>query len=1064
MDNLGILIQAILSLKDTTDSKNQIAKELPKLESQLQSDKNTRVKIVAGLDISKSKSLIQSQLNTLANQAKAPTIKIGVDTSGLNSVQGATHNITNSLQTVQTQAQQTASAIKEVTTSVSYNISDNAFNRLLKDMQIGKNVTDEYKASIRTLANELNESWNTYNLDKYNKTLDTLITTLNNGQAKMRSFTSDSNELNRVTEELKMYQSAIGSFTGKANKLKFYIDSSFRKELEYLLGSSEKLKSTLTSMYGVGNWTFDPKKQINGFENLLNYIDKSDAGFDHFGRTLLQVFSSTQAGGNNFASFFVDVANKVTALRDTLKFKATPISEIFSSTDTATATRAIEDMIAQAINLSNYEERNRDVFRGFYEEVTTDSGIIVNDLNNIAVAAGNVQRAANQIYIEGWGWVEEVVAEDNQVASSLNTVGKEARETAVALGEIGHNFISNNQVQATFSSIKQAEEYFKGLNLGNVSLSLNKGSLQGLTDFTVKIKSATGEVERFRYAVNNIGDDQNPILEYNLTNINASNEAVQRLIQSQQKAQDKVKALRIDLASTLKSIGTGYSDPNSGKPIVDDKHLESLNTQYVHALRTIAELKNADDTTMASMKANAEKEIDTLKRMVREYQNAEYAATSLRTKDIGTIKINQTNELNAFIAQINNAKIPLDTMTKDVEELKTALNNIGDKDSLTKFLNQFDNAKTKFESVKSTYKTLTDSIKQLQNLQNSTTFNKNVSDPQVTQTKQQIAQLIAEYQKLMTQMQGNITPAGLESIGNQLTQLNARFNDTTATAQRFEQSLKDDNGAEKLAQRIALLKARLESLAKANPKALKQFGNEINSLMATLNSNPDARAVEQVAKSVQLLRKEINNADLAGKTFFQNLKEKVAKFTGWMSMTYAISLVTRTIRSMITEVVNLDTALIDLKKTFKGTNSDLQDFYYEANNIAKQLGVTTEEVINSASSWSRLGYNTKQTAVEMAKAASIMKMISPNMDIDTANSGLVSIVKAFSEIDVGNILNEVISPINEVGNNFAVSNNDILEGLQRSSAAMKMMGEDLTSTIALFTAGKFCCLYVQKCA
>ena len=87
MDNLGILVQAILSLKDTTSSKNQIAKELPKLESQLQSDKNTRVKIVAGLDIAKSKNLIQSQLNTLANQAKAPTIKIGIDTSGLNSVQ-----------------------------------------------------------------------------------------------------------------------------------------------------------------------------------------------------------------------------------------------------------------------------------------------------------------------------------------------------------------------------------------------------------------------------------------------------------------------------------------------------------------------------------------------------------------------------------------------------------------------------------------------------------------------------------------------------------------------------------------------------------------------------------------------------------------------------------------------------------------------------------------------------------------------------------------------------------------------------------------------------------------
>ena len=97
MDNLGILIQAILSLKDTTASKNQIAKELPKLESQLQSDKNTRVKVVAGLDISKSKNLIQSQLNTLTNQSKAPTIKVGIDTSAVKkAVKDTSAQISNS--------------------------------------------------------------------------------------------------------------------------------------------------------------------------------------------------------------------------------------------------------------------------------------------------------------------------------------------------------------------------------------------------------------------------------------------------------------------------------------------------------------------------------------------------------------------------------------------------------------------------------------------------------------------------------------------------------------------------------------------------------------------------------------------------------------------------------------------------------------------------------------------------------------------------------------------------------------------------------------------------------
>ena len=183
------------------------------------------------------------------------------------------------------------------------------------------------------------------------------------------------------------------------------------------------------------------------------------------------------------------------------------------------------------------------------------------------------------------------------------------------------------------------------------------------------------------------------------------------------------------------------------------------------------------------------------------------------------------------------------------------------------------------------------------------------------------------------------------------------------------------------------------------------------------------------------------------------MKDGAQKFSTWFSISSIIMYIVNDIRKMVATVFELDTALVDLQKTFKGTASDLKGFYYEANDIAKQLGVTTAEVINSASSWSRLGYNTKEAATQMAKAVSMMKMISPNMNIDTANEGLISIVKAYDEIDIDNIVDEVLSPINKVGNEFAVSNSDILDGLQHSAAAMKAMGTDLYDTIALFTAG-----------
>lgn len=1243
MDNLGILVQAILSLKDTKASKDQIASELPKLESQLQSDKNTRVKIVAGLDIAKSKSLIQSQLNTLTNQAKAPTIKVGIDTSGFNSVQGATQNITNGLQTVQTQAQQTASAVREVTNSVSYDISDNAFNRLLKDMQIGKNVTDEYKASIRTLANQLNESWNTYNLDKYNQALNGLINKLDSGQARMRSFTSDNAELTRVTEELKVYQASIGSFSNKENRLKFYIDPKFKEELVYVLGSIEEVKSALTSMYGVGNWTFNPNKQIEGFQNLVNYIDKSDAGLSHFGKTLFETFSQAQAGGNNFAGFFADVVNKVRTLRDTLNFKATPISEILSSTDTATATRAIEDMIAKAINLSNYEERNRDVFRGFYEEVTTDSVVMTNDLNNVATAAQNVQRA--------------MTPSDKNYFSNSSAILR--------------NIQYFNEEE---NAVRSLEQTFT--SLGATVTSIERKNSSGFLDaFTVSVRSASGEVENFNYRWKNLNagiEGADPDWKYALSNITATDKYIQKLAESAKIAQDKLNAMADTMQQKLLSTYMGFG--NGSKPIVNAEHWEELAKQADVAGNAIERLRTADSTTSASIKANADIEIQKLKDLARSYQNAEYAANSLRTKGVTTTKKIETDELNRFINKINDSNVPINKLRRHIEILKSSLSNVTDSQSLVKYLDNFSRVEAKFNSLKALYQTIggydkqldklakdwqkqgiyvgnvkttieslktslanvntsdglttwisdfnsqisnisklpieiakykqeitatrdewksqgiyvgeiqakvtslarslpnikkpekfnewvqewndinqkanqlkvnldsqvathnkiyeiqaqiaklnptkdsaeiarlneklsaeqktlsnlqmqsnvysnlvsleqqeqyiteqtvksrdkllsatntgvkqyqttiTNAITELQGIANSAVFRKNASNPEVARTKQDINSLITAYQNLATKLQGNITPAGLETVRTELTQLNARFNDATTTAKRFETELRNDNSAEQLSQKVALLTSRIKAYRQANSKSEKKFGSQYDSMLSQLaNPNIDLNTYNAINKQFQVMRQEINAANVAGKNLWQTLKEKVAKFTGWMSMTYAISLATRTIRSMVTDVVELDTALIDLKKTFKGTNEDLKEFYYEANNVAKQLGVTTQEVINTASSWSRLGYNTKEAAVEMSKYASMFKIISPNMSIEDSTDGLLSVMKAF-DIGVNDVLDGIMSKINKVGNEFGTSNNEIVQMLMRSSSAMKEGNNTLAETIALETS------------
>ena len=273
MDNLGILIQAILSLKDTTASKNQIAKELPKLESQLQSDKNTRIKIVAGLDISKSKNLIQSQLNTLTSQAKAPTIKVGVDVS-----KNIGQDAVNSLKNVQSQAQQTAESVKQTMTEItSENISSKTVSEFQKAFNIiGQNAKNTQQ-TFKGLFAELNNAWYAGDEEKYLNVLEQIY---NTAQNTTKVVNKSKSEIKELTDQIR------SDFTDSSTA---FISPKTKEELKYLLEDSKKIKRVLDSVFGVGKWTYNQNKGV-GTDVLANDIKELQGNANE----ILEVYEKIQ--------------------------------------------------------------------------------------------------------------------------------------------------------------------------------------------------------------------------------------------------------------------------------------------------------------------------------------------------------------------------------------------------------------------------------------------------------------------------------------------------------------------------------------------------------------------------------------------------------------------------------------------------------------------------------------------------------------------------------------------------------------------------------------------------
>ena len=86
----------------------------------------------------------------------------------------------------------------------------------------------------------------------------------------------------------------------------------------------------------------------------------------------------------------------------------------------------------------------------------------------------------------------------------------------------------------------------------------------------------------------------------------------------------------------------------------------------------------------------------------------------------------------------------------------------------------------------------------------------------------------------------------------------------------------------------------------------------------------------------------------------------------------------------------------------------------------------------------------------MAKLSSQFATISPGMDTDTAQEGLISIMKAWN-IDVDDVKSEIMDNINALGNGMAENNQDIVEGMERSAAALASVGTSYEDAFAMFS-------------
>lgn len=187
-DTDGLLLSASLDINKTA---NNIKKEdINKINAILANDDSARVKIVGGLDLSKTQSLIQSQIATISKNLK---LNIGsIDTSGFN-----TQNITDGLNNIQTQTNQVANSLT--------NLADK-FKRPIKPVLNTDGLIDADK-TIEKVQKKFSELGTVsvrgiYGDKLGDDQLEKMIVNIESAQGEVRTLTFQIRELSNAQKKL----------------------------------------------------------------------------------------------------------------------------------------------------------------------------------------------------------------------------------------------------------------------------------------------------------------------------------------------------------------------------------------------------------------------------------------------------------------------------------------------------------------------------------------------------------------------------------------------------------------------------------------------------------------------------------------------------------------------------------------------------------------------------------------------------------------------------------------------------------------------------------------------
>lgn len=290
---------------------------------------------------------------------------------------------------------------------------------------------------------------------------------------------------------------------------------------------------------------------------------------------------------------------------------------------------------------------------------------------------------------------------------------------------------------------------------------------------------------------------------------------------------------------------------------------------------------------------------------------------------------------------------------------------------------------------------------------------------------------VSEYKRLLQELEAEI-----DTVGQKVTDFKKRFQESGA----YERERKNLNN---LVLQIDKYAASLSGLDKR-----KDLAEELNSIrQAAVDGTSTYSTLSNLLSNLQIRMEQAGiSAETLGQKLFRLFKEH---FQTAIAMA-GVAMIKQGLREVYDNVLELDTAVTELKKVSKMTGDEMNEYLDRTATNARELGANISDLVSSTADWKRLGYTDKDSE-ELARVSALMANVGDQIDnATTASSYLISAMQGFGL--VADDAERLLDCMNQIANTEPVSMNDLGIIMQKSSAAMSAAGNTYQETLSLAAA------------